>query len=64
MAIVFDHAAIYGGKYYPPNTPIEETAQTATAGAENGEKPEAPTTGREKAKAPQKAVKSRKKGDA
>lgn len=63
MAIVFDHAVIYGGKYYAANVPIEEVAETATAGAENGVKPDTLTMGAGKAKAPQKASKSRKKGD-
>lgn len=28
MAITFDHAVKYNGKYYPANTPIEEAKKT------------------------------------
>ena len=28
MALMFDHAVKYKGKFYPPNTPIEETPET------------------------------------
>ena len=30
MAKIFDHAVIYGGKFYPANTPIEETTEKNT----------------------------------
>ena len=65
MALIFDHAVKYGGKYYPANTPIEEKApQKAAKGAE---KPAtAPGKGESAAKpeTAAKAAKGRKKGDA
>ena len=64
MAIMFDHAVKYHGKYYPANTPIEEAtqeAQEATQEAEQVKDGESINTDAEPAK---KAPKSRKKGDA
>ena len=38
MALIFDHAVKYGGKYYPANTPIEEKAAAkATKGRKKGD---------------------------
>jgi hypothetical protein len=52
MGKIFDYAVKYRGKYYPPNTPIEETTTD-----------EATTEVEENQEAPQKAAKGRKKGD-
>ena len=60
MAIVFDHAVIYAGKYYPANTPIVEAVKPAQK-ADEARGEEIPA---EKAKPAQKATKGRKKGDA
>ena len=57
MAIMFDHAVKYGGKYYPPNTPIEEAP--AKVPKEPGGGNTLPNT-----EAPKKATRGRKKGDA
>lgn len=60
MAIMFNYAVKYGGKFYPPNTPIVEAAEAAKSAATaegkgNAHEKEAPV---------KKATKSRKKGDA
>lgn len=34
MAIVFDYAVKYNGKYYPPNTPIEKSAEKVVPAVE------------------------------
>lgn len=80
MAITFDHAVKYNGKYYKANTPIEEVkkpwkyegpetsteeaAQKAAEAAESASEVEAEEESAEEPKAAQKAAKSRKKGDA
>ena len=43
MAIVFDHAVKYNGKFYPPNTPIEEES-VKTPPEEKGETEKKPRT--------------------
>jgi len=76
MAITFDHAVKYHGKYYPPNTPIEEP-ETVPVEATNAEADQAAQNAaqepaaavdeantNEEQEAPKKAAKSRKKGDA
>lgn len=60
MAITFDYRVKYGGKYYPPNTPIAEAAEAAKSAATAEGKGNAP----EKETPVKKAAKSRKKGDA
>lgn len=50
MAITFKYAVKYNGKYYPPNTPIEETAENerpaaASETAQAQEAAEAPESG-------------------
>ena len=62
--IVFDHAVIYNGKYYPANTPIEEMPENATETARGGVSVESGANTKADAEAPKKAAKSRKKGDA
>lgn len=57
MAITFDYAVKYNGKYYPPNAHIEEAATKANR-AEGGENIEPKT------EAPKRAARGRKKGDA
>lgn len=47
MAVIFDHAVKYHGKYYPANTPIEEAPEKAA----------------EQTEAPKTTTKTRKKGD-
>lgn len=47
MAKTYDHAVKFGGKIYPPNTPIVEKAAPAQA----QEKPRKPTKGRGKGEA-------------
>ena len=64
MAIMFDHAVKYNGKYYPANTPIEEAPEKAAEAAEGGESTEEKESVTAEAKAPEKAAKGRKKGDA
>ena len=64
MAIMFDHAVKYNGKYYPAHTPIEEPAKKAAQAAQEAEAVEAEETVEVKAEPPKKAAKSRKKGDA
>lgn len=64
MAITFDHAVKYNGKYYKANTPIEEAPEKAAKTAEEGENVKAEETVEEQTEAPKKAAKSRKKGDA
>lgn len=70
MAISFDHAVKYNGKYYPPNTPIEEpvpvedAAQEPADAAQEPAEVEAEVTAEEKTEATEKAAKRRKKGDA
>lgn len=61
MAIMFDYAVKYNGKYYPARTPIEEALKKA---AQEAETVKAEETVEAKAEAPKKAAKSRKKGDA
>lgn len=76
MAITFDHAVKYHGKYYNPGEPIEEVvkpeepeepekpAQTATGDAQGGETEEGGAKPDDEQEAPKKAAKGRKKGDA
>ena len=65
MALIFDHAVKYGGKYYPANTPIEEKAAAkADKGTEKPETAAKADSGTEKPEAAAKATKDRKKGDA
>lgn len=64
MAIMFDHAVKYNGKYYPPNTPIEEAPKKAAEDAQEGENVKAEESTEANVEAPKKAAKSRKKGDA
>lgn len=64
MAIMFDHAVKYNGKYYPANTPIEEAPKKAAQAAQEAETVEAEETVEVKAEPAKKAAKSRKKGDA
>ena len=65
--LMFKHAVIYGGKYYPPNTPIaEEPAQKAAEADESVDVISAEEESEVTVKPAQKAAKSRKKasGDA
>lgn len=68
MALVFDHAVKYNGKYYPAGTKIPEPVQKPAKPAQDAENAPEPTEGEEmsgeKQEAPKKAPKSRKKGDA
>nr|DAG55560.1 MAG TPA: hypothetical protein [Bacteriophage sp.]DAT66175.1 MAG TPA: hypothetical protein [Caudoviricetes sp.] len=48
MAKTYDHAVKFGGKIYPPNTPIVEKK---AAPAQAQEKPRKPTKGRGKGEA-------------
>lgn len=64
MAITFNHAVKYNGKYYPANTPIEEAPKKAAQAAQDGENEQGEEMVGEKAEAPKKAAKSRKKDDA
>ena len=80
MAITFDHAVKYNGKYYPANTPIEEPKiseadvpddDAAQQPAQDGQNAaQQPTEGeggentKPAPKAAKKAAKTRKKGDA
>lgn len=41
MAIVFDHAVKYNGKYYPANTPIPEPAKKPEPAPKAGKKGDA-----------------------
>ena len=62
--LIFEHAVKYGGKFYPPNTPIEEAVQKA---AETARKAELAKVDKEVTPEPEparKAAKSRRKGDA
>ena len=59
MAIVFKHAVKYAGKYYPPNTPIQEIAGVAQSAESTKVKADVP----EKGTVAQKAVRGRRKGD-
>lgn len=72
MALKFDHAVKYNGKYYPANTPIEEVKPEpvqepmqedaeAIVSVEEAQPEEEVEAKPEPAK---KAVKGRKKGDA
>lgn len=60
MAIVFEHAVKYAGKYYPPNTPIQEVAEVA----QSAESTKVKVDASEKSMVTQKAAKARRKGDA
>ena len=64
MALMFDHAVKYRGRFYPANTPIEEPAQPAENPPQDA--PEAPAGEiiEEPTKPVKKAVRGRKKGDA
>ena len=65
MALIFDHAVKYGGKYYPANTPIEEkAAPKAAKGDVKPENAEGAAEPKTKPEAAPKAAKGRKKGDA
>ena len=61
--LIFEHAVKYGGKFYPPNTPIEEAVQKAGKGDLSAEKAAAEEPAAKKAPA-QKAARGRRKGDA
>jgi hypothetical protein len=44
MTKTYDHAVIYGGKFYPANTPIEvKEEKPVVANNETTEKPKKPT---------------------
>lgn len=65
MPIMFKYAVKYNGKYYPPNTPIEEIApKTAQNAPENAESADGGTNTGAKPEAARKPAKGRKKGDA
>lgn len=64
MAITFDHAVKYDGKYYPPNTPIENTPTMAAKAARGGKQADAEGNIEPKAEPPKKGTRGRKKGDA
>ena len=64
MALVFDHAVKYNGRFYPPNTPIEEPAQAAENPPQDAPEAQAEEIIEEPAQAVKKAAKPRKKGDA
>ena len=73
MALVFDHAVKYNGKYYPAGTeipepaqdePVQEPAEDAQDAENTPEPAEDEEMSGEKQEAPKKATKSRKKGDA
>ena len=64
MAIKFDHAVKYNGKYYPANTLIEEATQKPAEAAETAEAAEVEENTKAKPEAAQKPAKGRKKGDA
>lgn len=60
----FDYAVKYNGKYYPAGADIPEATQKAAEAAESASDVKAKEEPAEEQKAAQKAVKSRKKGDA
>lgn len=64
MALMFNHAVKYKGRFYPANTPIEEPAQAAENPPQDV--PEAPVEEitEEPTKPVKRAVRGRKKGDA
>lgn len=76
MAITFDYAVKYHGKYYNPGEPIEEVvkpeepaepaepAKNGTEAAQGGETAEGEAKPDDEQEAPKKAAKGRKKGDA
>ena len=64
MALVFDHAVKYKGRFYPANTPIEEPAQAAENPPQDAPEAQAEEIIEEQAQPARKAAKSRKKGDA
>lgn len=61
MAIVFDYAVKYNGKYYKKGAPIEEPAQKAVETAESVEIEEPDKEVEAEAEPAQKAEKTRKK---
>lgn len=62
MAIKFDHAVKYNGKYYPANTLIEEKpAQKAVEASESADAAQADKESVAEEKPAQKATKARKK---
>ena len=67
MSIVFNHAVKYNGKYYPPNTPIEDEkpvkpAESAGTGSETNDTQTAEKASQKPAQGRRKA--SAKNGDA
>ena len=62
MAIKFDHAVKYHGKWYAAGEPIEEPAQKAEEPADNADDAKAEEESEVKTEPAQKATKGRKKG--
>ena len=62
--LIFEHAGKYGGKFSPPNTPIEEAVQKAGKGDLSAEKAGAAEEPAAKKAPAQKAARGRRKGDA
>ena len=61
MAIKFDYAVIYNGKYYPANTPIEEAAQEAVEAAQSADNAKTNKESDAEVAPAKKATKPRKK---
>lgn len=62
--LIFEHAVKFGGKFYPPNTPIEEPVQKAVKAVQSGEANESRQEPGAKPAPARKATKGRGKGDA
>lgn len=62
--LIFAHAVKFGGKYYPPNTPIEEPVQKAVKAAQSSAADEVNKESGAKPAPARKASRSRGKGDA
>lgn len=65
MPITFDYAVKYHGRFYPPNTPIEEDTPEKPAEAPQSDSEAKPTEDTQEAvEAPQKPKETRRKGKA
>lgn len=65
MSIIFDHAVKYNGRYYPPNTPIdEEVSQETVEDTQKDSKGEGNVNTLPEKETVRKATGGRKKGGA
>lgn len=62
--LIFEHAVKFGGKFYPPNTPIEEPVQKVGKAVQSGAAEEANKESGAKPAPARKAASGRRKGDA